>query len=207
MHQVHTVTYHCVEFLQICQADLALTLEDGVDILLAERRADIPLFNVPDAFGIFQPHGRNQGNIAKADAAEDGKDGLVGLGVEPLRLLPKVGQSASEIGPNSSRLSATFNLLSSRGGWRTMESKYQPSLGMMPLAGTDRSPSGYMRIEPFGSGSVLNASGISRGVPSNSVHGFQPSLRKPKSVFGPVNGITSTPKASTRSGLIFPNIW
>ena len=40
---------------------------------------------------------------------------------------------------------------------------------MRPLGGAARSPSGYIRMSPFGSGSVLKPSGTSTGVPSKNV--------------------------------------
>jgi hypothetical protein len=88
-----------------------------------------------------------------------------------------------------------------------MLSKYQPPAGMRPEGGAVLSPSGYISRSPFGSGSVLKPSGTRSGMPSKATHGFQPSFRNPNMVEVPVNGSTSTPSASTKSGPISPSIW
>jgi len=88
-----------------------------------------------------------------------------------------------------------------------MASKYQPPEGIRPLGGAEASPSGYISRSPLGSGVVLKPLGTSTGVPSNVVHGFQPSFLKPNIVAGAPSGTTSTPNAAIKSGAISPNIW
>ena len=60
----------------------------------------------------------------------------------------------------------------------------------------DLSPSGYIKMAPSGSGSVLNPSGIKTGVPSNSVPHLRPSFLNPKNVPSPSSGTTSAPRVS-----------
>ena len=62
-------------------------------------------------------------------------------------------------------------------------------------------------MSPLASGTVLNRSGTSTGVPSKVVQGFQPAFSKPNMFRRPPRGTTSTPRASCRSGAISPSIW
>ena len=52
-----------------------------------------------------------------------------------------------------------------------------------------------------------NPPGISTGVPSNSVHGFQCSLRMPKATAGRFSPTTSAPNRSSTGRSISASIW
>lgn len=71
----------------------------------------------------------------------------------------------------------------------------------------DRSPCGYIRMSPLGSGSVLNLAGMSTSVPSNVCQRFQPAFSKPNIFLGLGSSTTSMPSACRRSAPISPSIW
>ena len=85
-HHAHAIAHHVVDFRQVLQGDFALALEDLVDVIEAGGRADVPLLDVADALGMFQPGGGHQGDVAEGSAAEIGQNRPVALAVEPLRL-------------------------------------------------------------------------------------------------------------------------
>ncbi len=89
---MHAVADGLVEPAQVGQGDLGLAAEDLADVVEAGHGADVPLFDVADAFGVFQERSGHQRDVAEGRAAEIGDDCLVGLAVQPIRLRGEVLQ-------------------------------------------------------------------------------------------------------------------
>ena len=81
----HLVADHLVDLRQVRQADLALPLEDLLDVVAARGGAHVPLGDVADAARMLEPGRRHQGDVAEGRAAEIGQDGLVGAGAAAAR--------------------------------------------------------------------------------------------------------------------------
>ena len=78
--RLHLVAHCRVDALKIADGDLALALEDLVDVVLAAARGHIPLRNVAYAFWMFEPRPRNMCDVAEPGAAEAGNHAAAGRG-------------------------------------------------------------------------------------------------------------------------------
>ena len=77
--RIHAFTHHRVDFFQVFQGDLTLSLENLVDIITAGNGAHVPFRHITYPLGVFEPGGGNQGNIAKSRSAKVRQDSFIGV--------------------------------------------------------------------------------------------------------------------------------
>src|SRR5208283_3463583 len=88
----NALPHDLVNPLEILNADFTLALENPVHEVAACHRADVPLLNVADSLGVFQPGAGDQGNVAESRPSEVRQHGFVGLGPDSFRLAPQIRQ-------------------------------------------------------------------------------------------------------------------
>ena len=107
-NHIDALSHDLVNLLEILDANFTLALENFVHKVAARHGADVPLLNVADALGMFQPGAGDQRNIAESRPTEIRQHGFVGFGPESLRLAPQISQVL--VGNGSKLLQVIFEL-------------------------------------------------------------------------------------------------
>src|ERR1039458_2472651 len=77
LHDGRAVADHSMQAFEIVDRHFRLPLEYGLDVTGARGGADIPFFNVPDAFGPLEKCPGHQGDVAESQPTEGAEERLV----------------------------------------------------------------------------------------------------------------------------------